>query len=42
MVYLYIFLGLLIAIIGLTIANVILSKIKKKKLAEKKQEKGDN
>lgn len=42
MVYLWIFIGLLIAIIGLTIANVILSKVKKKKLAEKEQEKGAN
>lgn len=31
MVYLWIFLGLIIAIIGLIIANVILSKVKKKK-----------
>jgi len=41
MIYLYIFLGLLTAIIGLTIANVVLSKVKKKKLAQK-QGKGDN
>lgn len=42
MVYLWIFLSLIIAIIGLTIANVILTKVKKKRLAEKEQEKGDN
>ena len=42
MVYLWIFLGLLIAIIGLTIANVILTKVKKKRLASKEQEKGEN
>jgi hypothetical protein len=38
MVYLFIFLGLILAIIGLSIANVIV----KKKLKNKHSEKGEN
>ena len=38
MVYLWIFLGLTVAVIGLTIANVVVKRVAKKKEVKKQEE----